>query len=183
MGFGAVPGETGSFLRPSGFLAGREVKTCCFTIPPLSEKPSAGVFLSSGLRSRRFPFPAACVPGVFVRGISAQDVLFPAGLPDCPFCTLAGSGHEKAAGEPLSWSRGGLVPENLLPCHGLDRAEGLEAVQVEILDVAQNAVDVFASFHPLFLCSPDIGPSVICCAFSKICFPRGSVRPRSRMRM
>jgi hypothetical protein len=93
-------------------------------IPPLSEKPSAGVFsFPSGLRSRRFPFPAACVPGVFVRGISAQDVLFPAGLPDCPFCTLAGSGHEKAAGEPAAFvigKQGGLVPENLLLCHGLD---------------------------------------------------------------
>lgn len=58
VGFGALPRRNGKFPAPVRFLAGREVKTC-FMIPPLSEKPSAGVFsFPSGLRSRRFPFPA-----------------------------------------------------------------------------------------------------------------------------
>ena len=141
MGFGAVPGETGSFLRPSGFWPGGKSRPVVLRFHPCRKNLRQGCFpfpvacVSGVFRSRRFPFPAACipgglhsrrlafpaacipgslhsrqlafpaacVPGVFVRGVSAQDVLFPAGLPDCPFCTLAGSGHEKAAGEPAAF--------------------------------------------------------------------------------
>ena len=54
VGFGALPRRKGKFPAPVRFLAGREVKTC-FMIPPLSEKPSAGVFsFPSGLRFRCF---------------------------------------------------------------------------------------------------------------------------------
>lgn len=161
MGFGAVPGETGSFLRPSGFWPGGKSRPVVLRFHPCRKN----------LRQGCFPFPVACVPGVFrsrqlvfpvfsFAAFPLRMFYFPPACRTARFVLWPGAGTKKPPGNrrlSLSWSRGGLVPENLLLCHGLDRAEGLEVVQVEILNVAQNAVDVFASFHPLFLCGLDIG--------------------------
>ena len=132
-----------SCARPVSGRAGSQ--DLFYDSTPVGKTFGRGVFLSQWLAFPVFPFPLFRIPPACR---TARFVLWP------------GAGTKKPPGNrrlSLSWSRGGLVPENLLLCHGLDRAEGLEVVQVEILDVAQNAVNVFASLHPFFLCGLDVG--------------------------